>query len=68
MLQYVENFIEWLFPIDTRTTFEKLADELIAHVEVNQPQNPDCKKVGDVLDVLSEWYSNHCPILREDVK
>jgi hypothetical protein len=68
MLQYVENFIEWLFPIDTRTTFEKLADDVIDHVETSQPQNPDCEKVGKLIDVLQQWSIKHCPILREGVK
>ena len=68
MLQYVENFIGWLMPIDTRTTFEKLADDVIEHVNATMPQHPDCEKVDKLISVLQQWSIKHCPILREGVK
>ena len=65
MWQFVEDVIGWIMPIDNRTEFAKLADDVIVHVEANQPHDPDCEKVAKLINVLQQWSIKHCPILKE---
>lgn len=63
MWHFVKEMFGWVEPIDSRTEFARLADELIAVVEAGDTHHPDCPKVHKLIKVLQEWSIKHCPML-----
>ena len=45
------------------TKFAELAEKIKEEITLDVDRK-DCKAAGDLLEILSNWYSKNCPIIQ----